>query len=70
MLTPQDALVLKLAREQGASIDLAVRATDDAQQFSTQQVTLDYIMARFGVSVPPKQPYRIQDINAPSAGTE
>jgi Flp pilus assembly protein CpaB len=70
MLTPQDALVLKLAREQGASIDLAVRAADDAQQFSTQQVTLDYIMARFGVSVPPKQPYRIQDVNAPATGTE
>jgi Flp pilus assembly protein CpaB len=70
MLTPQDALVLKLAREQGASIDLAVRAAEDAQQFSTQQVTLDYIMARFGVSLPPKQPYRIQDVNAPAAGTE
>jgi Flp pilus assembly protein CpaB len=70
MLTPQDALVLKLAREQGASIDLAVRAEDDTQQFSTQQVTLDYIMARFGVSLPAKQPYRIQNINAVNSGSE
>ncbi len=63
MLSPQDALVLKLAREMGASIDLAVRAQDDHQVFTTQQVTLDYIMARFGVSLPAKQPYTIQELN-------
>jgi pilus assembly protein CpaB len=61
MVTPQDALVLKLAREVGASIDLGVRAEDDAQQFVTQQVTLDYILARFGVSLPARQPYSIQN---------
>jgi pilus assembly protein CpaB len=60
MVTPQDALVLKLAREYGASIDLAVRAQEDLQQFATQQVTLDYILARFGVSLPSKQPYSIE----------
>jgi Flp pilus assembly protein CpaB len=60
MLTPQDALVLKLAREYGASIDFAVRAQDDHQVFTTQQVTLDYILARFGISVPAKQPYTIK----------
>ncbi len=59
MLPPQDALVLKLAREYGASIDLAVRAQGDGQVFTTQQVTLDYILARFGVTVPPKQPYSL-----------
>jgi hypothetical protein len=63
MLSPQDALVLKLAREHGATIDLAVRAQDDHQVFATQQVTLDYIMARFGVSLPPKQPYAIEGLN-------
>jgi pilus assembly protein CpaB len=68
MVTPQDALVLKLAREHGASIDLAVRAQDDAQQFTTQQVTLDYILARFGVSLPAKQPYSIE--SAQSAGPQ
>lgn len=62
MVTPQDALVLKLAREQGVSIDLAIRAQDDIQQFATQQVTLDYIMARFGVSLPGQQPYTIRDV--------
>lgn len=61
VVSPQDALVLKLAREYGASIDLGVRAQDDAQQFTTQQVTLDYIMARFGVALPAKQPYSIEN---------
>lgn len=61
MVNPQDALVLKLAREAGASIDLGVRAEDDAQQFVTQQVTLEYILARFGVSLPARQPYSIQN---------
>ncbi|HFD38259.1 MAG TPA: Flp pilus assembly protein CpaB [Anaerolineae bacterium] len=69
MLTPQDALVLKLAREYGASIDLAVRAQDDGQVFTTQQVTLDYILARFGIVVPPKQPYALgSDLATPEQG--
>jgi Flp pilus assembly protein CpaB len=62
MLSPQDALVLKLAREYGASIDLAVRAQDDHQVFTTQQVTLDYVLARFGISLPAKQPYGIENL--------
>jgi pilus assembly protein CpaB len=70
LVTPQDALVLKMAREYGASIDLAVRAQDDAQQFATQQVTLDYILARFGVALPAKQPYSLESISAVRPQTE
>jgi pilus assembly protein CpaB len=72
MLEPQDALVLKLAREYNASIDLAVRAQDDDQPFATQEVTLDYILTRFGVSLPPKQPYTIEQLrdSVGSAGSE
>jgi Flp pilus assembly protein CpaB len=62
MLSPQDALVLKQAREIGASIDLAVRAQDDRQPFTTQQVTLDYMLARFGISLPAKQPYAVEKL--------
>jgi len=62
MLSPQDALVLKLAREYGASIELAVRAQNDHQLFTTQQVTLDYILARFGISQPAKQPYGLEKL--------
>jgi Flp pilus assembly protein CpaB len=64
MVTPQDALVLKLAREAGASIDLAVRAEDDVQQFVTQQVTLDYLMARFAIGLPAKQAYTIEELRS------
>jgi len=64
MVTPQDALVLKLAREAGASIDLAVRAEDDVQQFATQQVTLDYLMARFSIGLPTRQAYTIEALRS------
>ena len=47
---------------QAPSIDLAVRAQDDHQPFTTQQVTLDYIMARFGISLPAKQPYTVEKL--------
>jgi Flp pilus assembly protein CpaB len=70
MVTPQDALVLKLARELEAKIDLAVRAEDDAQQFTTQQVTLDYILARFGVSLPTKQPFALESLKSASPASE
>jgi Flp pilus assembly protein CpaB len=62
MLSPQDALVVKLAREYNASIDLAVRAQDDGQPFATDQVTLQYIMARYGISLPDKQTYTIDQM--------
>jgi Flp pilus assembly protein CpaB len=64
MVTPQDALVLKLAREAGASIDLAIRAEDDIQQFATQQVTLDYLMARFSMGLPARQAYTIEALRS------
>jgi Flp pilus assembly protein CpaB len=67
MLLPQDALVLKLARETQASIDLAVRQKEDTQDFATQQVTLEYLMTRFSVSVPTKHDYGIEML--PSGAT-
>jgi hypothetical protein len=45
-------------------MELAIRAEGDLQPFATQQVTLDYVMARFGVSLPAKQPYTIEHIDA------
>jgi Flp pilus assembly protein CpaB len=70
MVTPQDALTLKLARELGAKIELAVRSEEDAQTFTTQQVTLDYIMARFGVTLPTRQPYTLESLAAGAASEE
>lgn len=62
MLLPQDSLVLKLAREHNATIDLAVRAKDDTQDFATQQVTLEYILTRFGVTLPTKHEYTVEGL--------
>ncbi len=70
MVTPQDALVLKLAREGGASIDLAVRAEEDVQQFATQQVTLDYLMARFSIALPARQAYTVEALRSLAGETE
>jgi pilus assembly protein CpaB len=70
MVTPQDALTLKLARELGAKIELAVRSEEDMQTFTTQQVTLDYIMARFGVTLPARQPYTLESLAAGAASEE
>jgi Flp pilus assembly protein CpaB len=64
MISPQDALVVKLAREYGAGIDLAVRAQDDHQLFATEQVTLDYILRRYGMVLPEKLPYTVGSLRA------
>ncbi|MGQ9459477.1 MAG: Flp pilus assembly protein CpaB [Anaerolineae bacterium] len=66
LVDQQDALVLKFLRESGAVIDLALRARDDHNLVSTESVTLDYIVRRFNVAVPPKQPYALEP---QSAGT-
>jgi len=70
MVTPQDALTLKLARELEAKIELAVRSEEDTQTFTTQQVTLDYIMARFGVALPVRQPYTLESLAVGAASGE
>jgi Flp pilus assembly protein CpaB len=58
-VTPQDALVLKYAREAGAIVEFALRPTDDHQPYSTEAVTMDYLLARFNIPVPAKQPYSL-----------
>jgi Flp pilus assembly protein CpaB len=65
MLEPQDALVIKLAREMNAEIDLGVRGRDDHTEFTNiQQVTLDYILARFNITIPPKHDFTIETLPA------
>jgi hypothetical protein len=57
---PQDALVLKYARETGAQLDMVLRAAADKDlRFSTEAVTLQYIFERFRVSIPAKLDYTI-----------
>jgi Flp pilus assembly protein CpaB len=59
VVTPQDAMVLKYAQEVGASVDLVLRSAGDTGQVATESVTLQYIIDRFNVELPPKLPYGV-----------
>ena len=59
IVTPQDAMVLKYAEEVGASIDLVLRSAGDTNQVPTESVTLQYLLDRFGIELPPKLPYGV-----------
>ncbi len=54
LLDQQDALVLKFARESGASIDLVLRGLEDHDTARAETVSLEYIMTRFEITVPPE----------------
>jgi Flp pilus assembly protein CpaB len=57
VVSPQDALVLKWATEVDATIDLAMRSAVDADIYAQpESVTLQYMLDRFQISVPPKLP--------------
>ncbi len=54
LLSQQDALVLKYLREIGAIVDLALRNPDDKSVVSTEAVTMEYVLRRFNIPIPPK----------------
>ena len=58
IVNPQDALVLKWAMENDAAIDLVMRSAVDQDIYAQPEaVTLQYMLDRFQVSVPPKLPH-------------
>jgi Flp pilus assembly protein CpaB len=60
VVSPQDALVLKWALETDASIDLAMRSAVDQDIYAQPEaVTLQYMLDRFQISVPPKLPHTL-----------
>lgn len=52
LMPQQDALVLQFAKEAKATIELALRNPSDQEMVTTQSVTLDYMLARFNITVP------------------
>jgi Flp pilus assembly protein CpaB len=48
LLAPQDALLVKYARDSGSIIDIALRRYDDQSEFSTKGVDLQYFLDHFG----------------------
>jgi len=56
-VSPQDAMVLKWALESNSSIDLVMRSAIDQDIYAQPEaVTLQYMLDRFQISVPPKLP--------------
>jgi len=57
-VNPQDALVLKWAWESNSSIDLVMRSAIDNDIYAQPEaVTLQYMVDRFQISLPPKLPH-------------
>ncbi|MDY6876862.1 MAG: Flp pilus assembly protein CpaB [Chloroflexota bacterium] len=59
IVTRQDAMVLDHALAAGARINLLLRPAGDEGLVATDSVTLQYIMARFSIELPPKLPYGV-----------
>jgi Flp pilus assembly protein CpaB len=73
VVSPQDALVLKWARENKALIDLALRSGEaggDQDLFTTEPVTLEYMVRRFGIAPPAKLEYGLENKFEFGTGTE
>ncbi len=62
VVDPQDALVLKYARENNFILDLVLRAAGDEAPVTTEAVTLEYMIRRFNISLPPKLQYYLDTV--------
>lgn len=62
VVDPQDALVLKYARENNFILDLALRAAGDEAPVTTEAVTLEYMIRRFNITLPPKLQYYLDTV--------
>lgn len=58
-LPPQQLLFLKFAVETSADIDFAIRAANDGQLYTVQNVDIDYLLQQFNIVVPPNFNYTI-----------
>ncbi len=59
---PQSATVLKWALESDSPMDLALRSASDLEEFSQPEaVTLEYMVRRYAISLPPRFPYAMEN---------
>jgi len=61
-LSPQQQLFLKYAVESHADIDFALRAVQDGQLYSVQNVDINYLLNQFNIEVPPNFNYSVDTI--------
>jgi pilus assembly protein CpaB len=55
----QDAMILDYALAAGARINFLLRSTGDTDVARTEAVTLEYLLDRYSIEVPPKLPYGV-----------
>jgi Flp pilus assembly protein CpaB len=58
-LPPQQLLFLKYAVETSADIDFALRAANDGQLYTVQNVDINYLLTQFDIQIPPNFNYTI-----------
>lgn len=58
-LPPQQLLFLKYGIETSADIDFAIRAANDGQLYTVQNVDLAYLLTQFDIEIPPNFNYTI-----------
>jgi len=58
-VTWQDAMVLDYAQAIGARVNLVLRRPGDERVTATESITLQYLMERFAIELPPKLPYGV-----------
>ncbi|MFQ5612501.1 MAG: Flp pilus assembly protein CpaB [Anaerolineae bacterium] len=69
-VTPQDALVLLWARQTGAYMEMALRAAgEENAEHTTEAVTLQYMLTRFNIAIPPKIEFAIDKSTIPNLPT-
>lgn len=56
-LPPQQQVFLKYAVETNSSIDFALRGSADGQLYAIDNVSLDYVLERFNIEIPPNFTY-------------
>jgi hypothetical protein len=56
----QDAMVLDYAQLMGAHLTFVLRRTGDEGRDTTESVTLQYMLDRFNIEMPPKLPYGVE----------
>lgn len=59
-LPPQQQIFLKYAIETDSIVDFAIRGVNDGELYGVENVTLDYILNRFGVEIPPNFTYVVE----------
>jgi hypothetical protein len=61
-LQPQQQLLLRYAVGVNAQVFFALRGVNDGQLYSVENMTLDFLLERFNVEVPPNLGYSVETL--------